>query len=73
VSLLDTKALFEHGRGDTNNPDITMLLNHKEAIEFMVDAVPEQGITVPVIRNLHALLMQALLSDPLAACCFRFG
>jgi hypothetical protein len=25
VSLLDTKALFEHGRGDTNNPDITML------------------------------------------------
>jgi len=71
VSLLDTKALFEHGRGDTNNPDITMLLNHKEAIEFMVDAVPEQGNTVPVIRNLHALLMQGLLSDPLAAGAIR--
>jgi Fic family protein len=71
VSLLDTKALFEHGRGDTSNPDITMLLNHKEAIEFMVDAVPEQGITVPVIRNLHALLMQGLLSDPLAAGAIR--
>ena len=24
-----------------------MLLNHKEAIEFMVDAVPTYGITVP--------------------------
>ena len=71
VSLLDTKALFEHGRGDPNNPDITMLLNHKEAIEFMVDAVPEQGMTVPVVRNLHALLMQGLLSDPLAAGAIR--
>jgi Fic family protein len=71
VSLLDTKALFEHGRGDANNPDITMLLNHKEAIEFMVDAVPEQGITVPVVRNLHGLLMQGLLSDPLAAGAIR--
>ena len=65
VSLLDTKALFEHGRGDPNNPDITMLLNRKEAIEFMVDAVPDQGITVPVVCNLHALLMQGLLSGPL--------
>jgi Fic family protein len=71
VSLLDTQALFEHGRGDANNPDITMLLNHKQAIEFMVDAVPEQGITVPVVRNLHGLLMQGLLSDPLAAGAIR--
>ena len=71
VSLLDTKALFEHGRGDTNNPEITMLLNHKEAIEFMVDVVPEQGITEPVIRNLHGILMQGLLSDPLAAGAIR--
>jgi Fic family protein len=71
VSLLDTRALFEHGRGDASNPDITMLLNHKEAIEFMVDAVPEQGISVPVVRNLHALLMQGLLFDPLAAGAIR--
>ena len=64
VSFLDTRELFAHGRGDASNPDITMLLNHKEAIEFLVDTVPEQGTTVPVIRNLHALLMQGLLSDP---------
>lgn len=71
ISLLDTKELFEQGRGDSRDPDITMLLNHKEAIEFMVDAVPEQGMTVPIIRNLHALLMQGLLSDPLATGAIR--
>jgi len=63
-SLLDTRELFAYGRGDSSDPEVTMLLNHKAAIEFMVDAVPEQGITVPVVRNLHALLMQALLDDP---------
>ncbi|WP_248807385.1 Fic family protein [Pseudomonas sp. MWU13-2100] len=28
-----------------------MLLNHKTAIEFMVDAVPTYGLTTPVIQN----------------------
>ncbi|NDE73725.1 MAG: Fic family protein [Betaproteobacteria bacterium] len=41
-----------------------MLLNHKDAIEFMVDAVPEYGITVPVVRNIQSLLMQGLLDNP---------
>jgi len=40
-----------------------MLLNHKRAIEFLVDAVPSYGLTDGVIRNLHALLMQDLLAD----------
>jgi Fic family protein len=62
-SLLDTRELFASGGGDGRDPDVTMLLNHKAAIEFMVDAVPQQGITVPVVRNLHALLMQGLLDD----------
>lgn len=66
-SLLDTRELFARGRGDASDPDVTMLLNHKEAIEFMVDAVPEEGITVLVVRNLHALLTQGLLADETAA------
>jgi hypothetical protein len=41
-----------------------MLLNHKETIEFMVDAVPTEGITVPVVRNVQSLLMRDLLADP---------
>jgi fido (protein-threonine AMPylation protein) len=40
-----------------------MLLNHKSAIEFLVDAVPSYGLTDGVIRNLHALLMQDLLAN----------
>lgn len=63
-SLLDTRHLFEKGRSETDDKDATMLLNHKEAIEFLVDAVPTEGITVPVVRNIQSLLMRDLLADP---------
>jgi Fic family protein len=62
-SLLDTRNLFLAGRSATDDTDSTMLLNHKDAIEFIVDAVPSYGITVPVVRNLQSLLMQGLLAD----------
>lgn len=62
-SLLDTRELFAKGRSETDDRDATMLLNHKEAIEFLVDAVPTEGITVPVVRNLQSLLMRDLLAD----------
>ena len=63
-SLLDTRALFARGRSAEDEEDASMLLNHKDAIEFMVDAVPEYGITVPVVRNIQSLLMQGLLDNP---------
>ncbi|MFC4274037.1 Fic family protein [Achromobacter aloeverae] len=63
ISLLDTRALFEKGRSESDDRDATMLLNHKDAIEFMVDAVPTEGITPPVLRNLQSLLMRDLLPD----------
>lgn len=63
-SLLDTQALFAKGRSTGDDMDATMLLNHKDAIEFMVDAVPEYGITAPVVRNIQSLLMQGLLENP---------
>lgn len=63
-SLLDTKALFEHAEKEGPlDEDTLMLLNHKNAIEFMVDAVPTEGITVPVIVDLQAKLMKDLLKD----------
>ena len=40
-----------------------MLLNHKSAIEFMVDAVPTEGITVPAIVDLQAKLMKDLMRN----------
>lgn len=63
-SLLDTKALFARGRTPGDDLEASMLLNHKDAIEFMVDAVPEYGITVAVVRNIQSLLMQGLLENP---------
>lgn len=65
-SLLDTEQLFKDVGLKGAIPldaDATMLLNHKAAIEFMVDAVPTQGLTTGVVRNLHAVLMQDLLTD----------
>jgi Fic family protein len=70
LTLLDTRELFARGRG-ADDVDATMLLNHKDAIEFMVDAVPEEGITVPVVRNLHSILMQGLLADAAAVGAIR--
>jgi Fic family protein len=61
-SLLATEELFKSGAPPTDF-DGVMLLNHKRAIEFLVDAVPSYGLTDSVIRNLHALLMQDLLAE----------
>jgi len=63
-SLLDTQQLFEFGQqAGPLDEDTLMLLNHKSAIEFMVDAVPTEGVTVPVIVDLQAKLMRDLLRD----------
>ena len=64
-SFLATEELFKRGRlsGELVDTDAVMLLNHKAAIEFMVDAVPSYGLTTAVIYNLHSLLMQDLLAD----------
>jgi len=62
-SLLDTRELFLRGRSPGDDTDATMLLNHKDAIEFMVDAVPTYGITLAVIRNIQSMLMNGLLED----------
>ena len=43
-----------------------MILNHKEAIEFLVDSAGEIGFNRRTILNLHALLANNLLADPMA-------
>ncbi|HET6718571.1 MAG TPA: Fic family protein [Rhodocyclaceae bacterium] len=63
-SLLDTQQLFARGRTQHDDTDAVMLLNHKDAIEFVVDAVPEYGITEAVVRNIQSLLMNGLLANP---------
>jgi Fic family protein len=61
-SLLATQELFKSGAvaGDT---DAVMLLNHKQAIEFMVVAVPEYGLRADLVSNIHSILMRDLLAD----------
>ncbi|MBD5802715.1 Fic/DOC family protein [Azoarcus sp. Aa7] len=61
-TLLATEELFKRGTAGSD-ADAVMLLNHKTAIEFLVDAVPIQGLSTSLVRNLHAVLMQDLLAD----------
>jgi fido (protein-threonine AMPylation protein) len=61
-TLLATEDLFRRGTAGSD-ADAVMLLNHNAAIEFLVDAVPLQGLSTALIRNLHAVLMQDLLAD----------
>jgi len=64
-SLLDTKRLLEEGvtADGTLNEESIMILNHKEAILFLVENAIELEVTSFVIRNLHQLLSQDLLSN----------
>ncbi len=43
--------------------DTVMLLNHKVAIEFLVDGVAQDGLSSGVVQNLHAVLMRDLVTD----------
>jgi len=67
-SLLDTKRLIELGEvAEGRAPlEAQMILNHKDAIEFLVDAADEIGFNHYTILNLHALLANNLLADPTA-------
>ncbi len=65
-SLLETERLLQAGRdGDpTRVLEARMILNHKEAIEFLVEAHEETGLNRYTIMNLHDLLSNGLLRDP---------
>ena len=67
-SLLDTERLFE--RGETNDTktakEAQMILNHKDAIEFIVEGAEDVRYNRYTITNLHALLANNLLPDPQA-------
>jgi DNA-binding transcriptional ArsR family regulator/fido (protein-threonine AMPylation protein) len=65
MTRLDTEELFRSG-ATAGDRDAVMLLNHKQAIEFMVENVPLQGLRMNIVSNLHAVLMQDLLEDDAA-------
>lgn len=68
-SLLDTELLIHQGQAaDNKSPRETqMILNHKEAIEFLVESSNEVDFNRYTILNLHALLSNNLLPNPAAS------
>ena len=68
-SLLDTARLLEVGEEaeGKDRREAQMILNHRDAIEFLVDAAEYIGFNHYTILNLHAALADNLLPDPEAA------
>ncbi len=65
-SLLDTTRLIELGEvaEGKDRHEAQMILNHKEAIEILVDGAEDIGFNRHTILNLHAALADNLLPDP---------
>ncbi|MDN5284624.1 MAG: hypothetical protein JWR38_898 [Mucilaginibacter sp.] len=68
-SLLDTQRLISQGEtaDDKTAAEAQMILNHKDAIEFIVEAVNEIGFNRYSLMNLHGMLSNNLLPDPAAS------
>ena len=68
-SLLDTTRLLEIGEEAEGKQrlEAQMILNHKEAIEFLVGDAGTIGFNRHTILNLHALLAENLFADSRAA------
>jgi fido (protein-threonine AMPylation protein) len=71
-SRLDTRALIEHGQVAQGKAatETQMILNHKTAIELLVESVERQGSASAAgfdrytLLNLHAALSENLLPNP---------
>ncbi|MFT3741502.1 MAG: Fic family protein [Gammaproteobacteria bacterium] len=67
-SLIDTKRLIDFGQEaeGKGHLEAQMILNHKDAIEFLVNSAEEIAFNRYTILNLHSLLANNLLNDPTA-------
>lgn len=68
-SLLETERLISAGEAASGKDalEAQMILNHKEAIEFLIESAVEIGFNRYTLLNLHALLSDNLLEDPTAS------
>ncbi len=68
-SLLETERLLDCGNAAPGKDlkETQMILNHKAAIEFLINSAEEIGINRFTILNLHTLLSDNLLPDPAAS------
>lgn len=65
-SLLETERLIRFGQeaSGKDRKEALMILNHKEAIQYMVDNLAHITINRTDLFNVHALLADGLLADP---------
>jgi hypothetical protein len=68
-SLLETKRLIELGENAAGKDaaEAQMILNHKAAIEYIVESASEDTISFHEVMSIHALLSENLLGDPSAS------
>ena len=66
---LDTVRLIEQGHiaEGKDAQETQMILNHKAAIEMIVESAEEMGFNRFTVLNLHAILSDNLMSDPFAS------
>lgn len=64
--ILQTERLIRFGEEaeGKDRKEALMILNHKEAIQYVVDNLDEVGLCRPDLFSLHALLSDGLLADP---------
>ncbi|MFT4252948.1 MAG: Fic family protein, partial [Caulobacter sp.] len=67
-SLLDTRRLLDFGQEAEGRAhrEAQMILNHKDAIEFLVQSADDIGFNRYTVLNLHGMLANNLLPDPSA-------
>lgn len=65
-SRLDTRELIEHGRAAQGKAafETQMILNHKGAIELLVENIADVGFNRFTLMNLHSALSENLLPNP---------
>lgn len=68
-SLLETQRLIELGESASGKDliETQMILNHKAAIEYIVESAEDKEITPHEVKSIHALLSDGLLGDPSAS------
>ncbi len=68
-TLLETKRLIELGENAVGKDasEAQMILNHKGAIEYIIESAADNEITSHEVCSIHALLSENLLGDPSAS------
>lgn len=68
-NILETERLIRFGQeaAGKDRKEAVMILNHKEAIQYVVDNLDEITISRPDLFGIHALLADGLLADPAMA------